>query len=367
MALDMAIGNAASLMAHDKELNPELMNPLALRQVGTTDLQVTQLGLGGTALGNIYSAVEEEAALATVRAAYQAGVRYFDTAPLYGSGLSEIRLGQALRELPRASFVVSSKVGWRLDLTTSTAGQGSGVFADALPYTAIMDYSRSAIERSLAESLERLGLERIDIVMMHDPDESVTIYGRGPYEVSHFAQAMTEAYPLLDDLRRQGVIGALGLGMNQWQMLADFARAGEFDCFLLAGRYTLLEQEPLGEFLPLCQEKQISIIIGGPYNSGILATGAVEGAYYNYAPATAEVLTRVRRIESVCTRYGVPLQAAALQFPLGHPTVAAVIPGARSVAELQQNMGFLQHPIPFEFWGALKAEGLIDKNAPVPG
>jgi D-threo-aldose 1-dehydrogenase len=189
---------------------------------------------------------------------------------------------------------------------------------------------------------------------------------RDPYEVSHFDEAMKNAYPILDDLRRQGMIKAIGVGMNQWQMLSDFAQAGDFDCFLLAGRYTLLEQEPLNKFLPLCEKKKISVIIGGPYNSGILATGAVEGAYYNYQPAPPRMLARVRQIEEVCARHGVALQAAALQFPFGHPAVTSIIPGARSVAELRVNIAYFQQPIPTDFWAELKQLGLIESTAPVP-
>jgi D-threo-aldose 1-dehydrogenase len=288
------------------------------RQVGNTALYVTQLGLGGTALGNIYSAVEEQAALDTIDAAYQAGVRYFDTAPLYGYGLSEIRLGKGLARYPRDQVVISTKVGWALVPFEPGQRQAIDLFDKALPFRGVMDYSGDAILRSIEESLKRLTTDRIDIVLMHDPDEAVSVQpGRDSYEVSHFDQALKEAYPILDDLRRQGVVKAIGLGMNQWQMLCDFAQAGDFECFLLAGRYTLLEQEPIHTFLPLCQQKNISVIIGGPYNSGILATGAVEGAYYNYRPATPEVLARVRQIEAVCARHNVTLQAAALQFPFG--------------------------------------------------
>jgi D-threo-aldose 1-dehydrogenase len=178
---------------------------------------------------------------------------------------------------------------------------------------------------------------------------------------------MEETYPVLDDLRRQGVVKAIGLGMNQWQMLWDFAHAGDFDCFLLAGRYTLLEQAPLQRFLPMCAEKKISIIIGGPYNSGILATGATESAHYNYMRATPEILKRVQQIEAVCTRHGVSLPAAALQFPLGHPAVASVIPGARSVAELHANLDYFRQAIPADFWVELKELGLIDAASPTPG
>jgi len=339
-----------------------------LRQIGKTSLYVTQLGLGGTALGNIYSAVDEQAALETTDAAYQAGVRYFDTAPLYGYGLSEQRLGKALARYPREQVVVSTKVGWALVPLEPGQQHAIDIFAQALPFRGVMDYSREAIRRSLEESLERLHLDRLDIVFMHDPDEGISLQpGRDPNEVSHFAAAMNNAYPLLDELRRQGVITALGVGMNQWQMLVKFARAGDFDCFLLAGRYTLLEQAPLTEFLPLCAEKNISVIIGGPYNSGILASGAIEGAYYNYQAAPPPVLHRVRQIEAVCGCHGVTLPAAALQFPFGHPAVTTIIPGARSVAELRANVASFGQPIPAAFWAELKQLGLLESTAQVSG
>jgi D-threo-aldose 1-dehydrogenase len=338
-----------------------------LRQIGKTSLHVTQFGLGGTTLGNIYSAVEEPAALDTIDAAYQAGMRYFDTAPLYGYGLSEMRLGKGIARYPRDQVVISTKVGWALVPLEPGQPQAIDIFAKALPFRGVIDYSRAAILRSIEESLKRMNTDRIDILLMHDPDEAVSIKpGRDPYEVSHFAQAMKEAYPILDDLRRQGVIKAIGVGMNQWQMLHDFAQAGDFDCFLLAGRYTLLEQEPMNKFLPLCEKKKISVIIGGPYNSGILATGAVEGAYYNYQPAPPRMLVWVRQIEEVCARHKVALQAAALQFPFGHPAVTSIIPGARSVAELHANLAYVQQQIPADFWAELKSLGLIDPTAPVP-
>jgi len=245
--------------------------------------------------------------------------------------------------------------------------QAIDIFDKALPFRGVSDYSRDAILRSIEESLKRLNTDRIDILLMHDPDEAISIQpGHDPSEISHFDEAMKNAYPILADLRRQGVIKAVGVGMNQWQMLYDFAQAGDFDCFLLAGRYTLLEQESINKFLPLCEQKKISVIIGGPYNSGILATGAVEGAYYNYQPAPPRVLTRVRQLEEVCARHQVALQAAALQFPFGHPAVTTIIPGARSVAELQANLSYFQQRIPADFWAELKHLALIDPTAPVP-
>ena len=236
------------------------------------------------------------------------------------------------------------------------------------PFDPIIDHSRDAVLRSIEGSLRRLQTDRIDILLIHDPDEAVSIRpGADPYSISHFSQVMEETYPALDQLRAQKVVQAIGLGMNQWQMLCDFAVEADFDCFLLAGRYTLLEQDSLHRLLPLCAERNIRIIIGGPYNSGILATGAVEGAYYNYAPAPPEILDHTRRIEEVCARYSVPLQAAALQFPFGHPAVATTVPGARSVAEIEANVAFLQHQIQPGFWEELKGLSLIHPDAPLPG
>ncbi|MFN8493581.1 MAG: aldo/keto reductase [Caldilineaceae bacterium] len=345
------------------------MQPDKLRQVGKTALHITQFGLGGTGFGNIYKAIGDQDAQATIDAAWQAGIRYFDTAPLYGGGLSEIRVGKGLARYPRAEFVISTKVGWRLE-ALEPGSQLSGpekVFDHALPYRGVMDYSLDAAKRSLEESLQRLNTDNIEIVLMHDPDESISLQPNfDPYAVSHFKAAMEHVYPWLDDLRRQGVVKAIGVGMNQWQMLADFANAGDFDCFVLAGRYTLLEQESLQSFLPLCEKKRISIIVGGPYNSGVLATGATPGAYYNYAPAPQPILDRVQKIQQICAYYNIPLPSAALQFPFGHPTVAAIIPGARSAAELQQNIAYFQQEIPADFWAELKHLRLIDPAAPTP-
>ncbi len=335
-------------------------------KVGVRDLSVTRLGLGGTAFGNMYSALDEAAAAEVVDAAMAAGIRYFDTAPLYGYGLSETRLGQGLARHARDQVVISSKVGY--ELVPRPEGQEDHTpFVDIPPLSSVFDYSRDGVLRSIEGSLQRLQTDRLDIVLIHDPDESKSNDpGWQPGDKGHFAEVMAGAYPALAELRAEGVIKAIGLGMNQWQMLADFARAGDFDAFLLAGRYTLLEQESLRELLPLCVEKNVRIIVGGPYNSGILATGAVDGAMYNYAPAPADVLARVRRIEQVCARYQVSLRAAALQFPFGHPAVATVIPGARSVAEVRENVELLEMEIAADFWAEIKEEGLVDGDAPLP-
>ena len=335
------------------------------QSVGKLGLEVTRLGFGGAPLGNLFEAIPEEDVADCLAAAYCAGIRYFDTAPLYGFGLSESRYGAHLAGR-RDEVVLSTKVGYSL-VARESGDPEDGFFVDHPPLKSEFDYSADAVRRSLDESLGRLRTDRIDIVYIHDPDEGISLQPDfDPYGVSHFREAMEQTYPVLDELRSQGVIKAVGAGMNQWQVLADFARAGDFDCFLLAGRYTLLEQTSLEGLLPLCEEKGVRVVIGGPYNSGILATGAVEGAYYNYAPAPPRVLDRVAAIEAVCGRHGVRLPAAALQFPLAHPAVACVIPGGRTRAELEANAALLEEEIPAGFWSELRGQGLVDPEAPLP-
>ncbi len=335
-------------------------------KIGLHGLEVTRLGLGGTTFGNMYSALDDQEGLDVIDASYMAGVRYFDTAPLYGYGMSETKMGPGLARYNRDEIAISSKVGYVLK-ERQEGDDYVDLFVDAPKLTSYFDYSRDAVLRSIEGSLKRLKTDRLDIVLIHDPDDGKSIEpGWVPGDRANFDQVMAEAYPALAELREQGVVKAIGLGMNQWQMLADFARAGNFDAFLLAGRYTLLEQESLRELLPLCAKRDVRIIIGGPYNSGILATGAIEGATYNYAAAPEPLLERVRGIEAVCARHDVPLQAAALQFPFGHSAVATVIPGARTVAEVEGNVGFLQHAISADFWAELKQEGLIDAASPTP-
>jgi D-threo-aldose 1-dehydrogenase len=305
---------------------------------------VTQLGLGGVALGK--AAVDDDGALATIRAALGMGVRLLDTAPLYGRGVSERRFGRALVGVPHDSYVLATKVGRAL-LDGDSAPRPD---ADAPPP---FDYSYDGTMRIVEGSLSRLGLDRVDILHIHDPDD-------------HERVALDGAFKALQRLKEQGVCRAIGSGMNQAEMLARFAQAADFDCFLLAGRYTLLDQIGLRELLPRCVERGISIIGGGPYNSGILAIGAKPGATYNYLPATPEMLDKTARIEAICDRHAVPLRAAALQFPLGHPAVVAVIPGAASVEEAGDNDRMLRWPIPAALWADLRAEGLIDPAAPLP-
>jgi D-threo-aldose 1-dehydrogenase len=280
--------------------------------------------------------VSEADARAVIDRAWDLGLRLFDTAPLYGSGLSERRLGSALRERPRAELVLSTKVGRLL----RAGGQPDAVFEGALPLEPVFDFSFDGVLRSLDESLERLGLDRVDVVFIHDPDD-------------HFDEALAGAYPALERLRGEGVVRAIGVGMNQSEMLARFARETDIDCVLLAGRYTLLDTSALNELLPLCLDRGIAVIAGGVFNSGAL----VGDAHYNYAPAEPAVLDRVSRLAEICTRWDVPLAAAAVQFPLGHPAVACVLVGCRSPAEVDEDVALFELDLPTGLWEELQAEG----------
>src|SRR5579872_2653179 len=334
------------------------MNPFEVRRIGSTEVEVTVLGLRGTAYAGMYESVADERAVEAIREAFNKGIRYFDTAPLYGHGSSEIRLGKALKAFDRGSYAISSKVGRVLERAPSGAIKPD-VFDDPLPNRPVFDFTHQGAVRSFRESLERLGTTYLDICLVHDPDQSAAIILEDPQADVHVAQVMRDTWPALIELRDQGLLRAIGVGMNQWPMLRDFVQTGKFDCILLAGRYTLLDQSSLDELLPACIARNVSVIIGGPYNSGILATGAVPGAMYNYSPAPIEILERVRHLQETCAEFNVEMRAAALQFPLAHPAVATVIPGARSVNEVTENIRLMSVSIPAEFWAALKARGLI--------
>ena len=339
-----------------------------MRRLGRTGIELSTLGFGSTGLGNLYRAQTEDGAMAAAEAAYQAGIRYFDTAPLYGFGLAEHRVGAALRRLPPPGVVLSTKVGWRLHRRGGDQREGDqrgadqrGSAADSLfqhpaPFEPRTDYSYDGVMRSFEDSMQRLGTDRIDILFLHDCDRRN--HGEDGYR-TRFREAMDGACRALVSLRDQKLVRAIGAGLNEWQACQDFAEAADFDCFLLAGRLTLLDQSAMDSFLPLCVRRDIGIVLGGPYNSGILATGAVAGAMYDYAPATAEILQRTRAIESVCARHHVPLRAAALQYPLLHPAVATVIPGARDVAEVRENAALMAHDIPGGLWQELREAGLV--------
>jgi D-threo-aldose 1-dehydrogenase len=335
------------------------MEPGARRRLGKSAVEVTLMGFGGAPLGNLFNPVAADAARRAIDGAYDRGLRYFDTAPLYGHGLSERRLGEALRTRPRESFVLSTKVGRVLEPGTPPAG----AYVELPSFVPRFDYSEAGALRSVEESLGRLGLDRVDVLYIHDIDA----FTHGAEGVpARFREAMAGAYRAIERLRREGRVRAIGVGVNEWEACQRAAEAADFDCFLLAGRYTLLEQEALDSFLPLCERRGIGVVVGGPFNSGLLATGPVPGATYNYRPALPAILERARRLERVCASHGVPLAAAALQFPLAHPAVACVIPGARSVAEVEQNVALLARPLPPALWGDLKAEGLVRADAPTP-
>jgi D-threo-aldose 1-dehydrogenase len=316
-------------------------------EIGSTGLRVTRLGLGGVALSGAPPATDpqrptfEDEAVALIRRSLALGLNYLDTAPMYGTGRSEARYGEALRGVPRDRYVLSTKVGRVL----RPGPDGAVAWA--------FDFSQAGARASFASSLERLGLERVDILFVHDPDD-------------HYEQALTRTFPVLMELRAQGRVTAIGAGMNQWQMELRFAREVPCDCFLLAGRYTLLDQSALPEFLPYCTERGIGVVAGGPYNSGILAVGPRAGATFNYRAAAPEMLDKAARIASVCERHHVPLRAAALQFILAHPAIVSVIPGARSLAEVEENARLVELPIPAALWSELKETGLIAPAAPTP-
>ncbi|PHR61536.1 MAG: pyridoxal 4-dehydrogenase [Robiginitomaculum sp.] len=331
------------------------------RNIRNTGVNITELGFGGAPIGNLYAPLSDEQAEATVHRAIETGVRYFDTAPYYGHGLSEHRLGRALRSIPRDDFVISTKVG-RLLKPEDPDNIPLGLFPDCLPFKPVFDYSYDGVMRSVEDSLQRLGTHRIDIALIHDVDK----WTHEEQEDQRFHEVMEGGYRALTKLRSEGVIKAIGCGLNEWEACEKFARAGDFDCFLLAGRYTLLHQESLDSFLPLCDERGIKIIIGGPYNTGILATGAVDGAYYDYAPATPEVMGKVRKIEDICVSHNVPLATAALHFPLFHPSISCVIPGARTAGEIDRSYETYSKSIPDALWADLKQEGLIRSDAPTP-
>lgn len=338
------------------------MDPAAKRKWPRSGLETTVMGFGAAPIGNIFRPINEEDSAALIKAAWDAGVRYFDTAPMYGHGLSEARCGHALRWYPRDQFVLSTKVG-RLLKPRKRAEINFAPWVDGLPFEPRFDYSYDGAMRSIEDSLQRLGLEHIDIALIHDVD--VFTHGK-ERQPAVFDTAMSGAAKALLKLRDEGVVKAVGVGVNEWQVAHEAIKQQDFDCLLLAGRYTLLEQDALDGFLPLCEQQQVSVILGGGYNSGILATGAVPGAKYNYAPAPEAILDRVRKIEDVCRDFVVPLKAASLQFVLGHPAIPTNIPGVRTVAQLDDNLHTFKATIPPAFWAELKRRELIRPDAPTP-
>lgn len=335
------------------------MDPFAKVTIGTTGVEVTRLGLGGVFVGGREHGdgsdpSDYDTSIATLKHAYEIGVRYFDTAPFYGRGRSERRFGRALGSLDRSAFVLSSKVGRVLVPDPDDPGDW---VEDQIPhYTAKFDMSRDGILRALEGSLERHQLDHIDILYLHDPDWD-----------DLESEAIATAFPTMLELKEQGIVKAIGTGMNQWEMPARFMQAFHLDIVLLAGRYTLLDHAAYAEFLPLCQERGTKIATGGPYNSGILAaTDFDRPTWFNYQPAPAAWIARARALKAVCDRHGVNMKAAALQFPLAHPAVACVIPGAATPAQVTENAALIQTQLAPDLWQELKHEGLIPSDAPTP-
>ncbi|TPJ78780.1 aldo/keto reductase [Mesorhizobium sp. B2-5-13] len=337
------------------------MKPSDKRVFGRSGLEVTAFAFGTAPIGNFLQPIDEQTANTMIQTAWDAGVRFYDTAPMYGHGLSELRAGHSLRWKKRDEFVLASKVGRLLK-----AGKRSHIdfapWSNAAPNTMEFDYSYDGTMRSFEDSLQRLALEHIDMLFIHDIDR----FTRGDEQPEVFRQAMDGCWRALEKLRSEGAVKAIGVGVNEWEVCYEALRQRDFDCFLLAGRYTLLEQDALDDFLPLCVERGAAVLVGGGFNSGILATGAVPGAKYNYTPAPEAVMTKVAKIEEVCRAYGVPLPAAALQFVVAHPAIPSFCAGTRTVQQLEQNLSWFSYPIPGDFWKDLKKKGLLREDAPVP-
>jgi D-threo-aldose 1-dehydrogenase len=336
-------------------------DPAATRPIGRRNVAVSQLGVGTAPFGSFAREDSDGAIGGAFAELYGSGLRYFDTAPFYGLGLAEHRLGACMRTIDRRSLVLSTKVGRLMKPTSPSVAEG--LSGGASPFEVAFDYSYDGTLRSLEHSLQRLQTNAVDIVLIHD----VNRRWQGDLVEQRYREAMDGAHRALHDLRAQGVIKAYGVGVNDWSILLRFAADGDFDCFMLAGRYTLLDHSALDSFMPDCERRGISVLMAAPFNSGILATGAQAGATFFYVEAEAEIMERTRRIEAVCGRHDVAIAAAALQFPLAHPAIASVVTGMRSAIEARANLAHCRARIPSAFWDELKREGLIAAHAPVIG
>ena len=338
-------------------------SPLPKRKLGRTGLDVTALGFGSAPLGDIYEILDDATAIATVELAAKRGVTLFDTAPHYGQGMAEHRYGTALRRQPPGSFVLSSKVG-RVMKPAPQGRTKTTRFVGGLQFDVVHDYSYDGTMRSHEQSLLRLGLPKVDVLLIHDADA----WSHGPVEgPKRYREAMDGAYKALVKLRNEGVIKGIGFGTNDPEYAVRFLTEGDFDCMLIAGRYSLLEQPALAEVLPLAAQKNIGVMLGGVFNSGILATGSIAGATYNYTPAPPEVIDKVGKIEKVCASHGVPLATAAMHFPLGHAAVSSIVLGSVKPTEVERNVTAMATKVPAALWRDLKSERLLAADAPTPG
>jgi D-threo-aldose 1-dehydrogenase len=337
------------------------MDPTQRRKVGRTEVEVTTLSFGAAPIGNFIRPFTDREARAMVDQAWEQGVRYFDTAALYGHGLSEYRLGHALRERPREDYALSTKVG-RVLHPAPRDSFDSGLWVDTPPMAAEYRYTYDGVMRSFEDALQRLMTDHVEIAFIHDVDR----YTHGDAQEVMFTTAVEDGFKALVELRDQGAVRAIGFGVNEADVLAEAVRRTDSDAALLAGRYTLLEQDALDDLLPMCEDRGIGVVLGGVYNSGILATGPRQGAKFNYGPAPAEVLDRARRLEAVCHRHGVPLPAAAIQFAAAHPAVASVCIGSRTQEQQSGTARYLDMDISPQLWTDLHDEGLIREDAPTP-
>ena len=343
------------------------MDAIERRTLGRTNAVVTKLGFGTAGIGDLTETLKEDVAQQTLQAAWDGGIRYYDTSPFYGHGKSEHRLGHFLRQQPRSEFVVSTKVGrvFRSQERTHPSRRIPADFVGALPFEFSFDYSYDGIMRSFEDSLQRLSLPSIDLLLIHDLD--FRFHKTDALVTAYLSQLATSGWRALDELRRSGAIKGVGAGINEVGMIPRFLDLVDLDFFLVALYYNLLDQHVLEKDLPRCAEAGVGIIGGAIFASGILATGPVEGARYDYAPATPEIMEKTRRIEAVCRSHNTPLAAAAMQFPLAHPLFAAIIPGAIRPEQVAKNLQLLRHPIPAQLWADLKEQGLLAANAPTPG
>jgi len=353
----LSLRRGRPVVAVTSAYRPAVSDQLLTRVVRRTGTRLTALSFGAAALGNLYTAMSDDDARSMVDAAWAAGIRYFDVAPHYGLGLAERRLGAALSRYPRDEYVLSTKVGRLLVPDPRTGSDEAAGFAVSVPMRRELDYSPSGMWRSLSDSLDRLGLDRVDIVYVHDPDQADGL----PEQVER------ETLPTLCAMRDEGVVGAVGVGINQWQLASRFVQSTDLDLVLLAGRYTLLEQESVHGLLDHCQRREVGVVAAAAFNSGLLAADSPpDDATWNYQPAPPAVLARARAIADICRASGVPLPAAALQFPLGHPAVVSVLVGMRSPAEVTGDVGAMSSPVPTQLWERLRGAGLLAPDVPTP-
>lgn len=337
------------------------MQPSDIRSFGRSGLKVTPFAFGTAPVGNLFKPIDDATSDAMFQTSWDAGIRFYDTAPMYGHGLAELRTSENLRWKRRDDYVLSSKVGRRL-VPAKRETIDFAPWTQGAAFRLEFDYTYDGTMRAFEDSLQRLALERMDICFIHDID----VFTRGKDQPEVFRQAMDGCWKALERLRNEKVVTAIGVGVNEWEVCHEALKQRDFDAFLLAGRYTLLEQEALNDFLPLCEKRGAAVLVGGGFNSGILATGAKPGAKYNYSEAPAPIMQKVAKIEAVCAEHNVPLPAAALQFVVAHPAVPSFCAGTRTVEQLKQNLAWFSHPIPGEFWAALKKQGLLREDAPVP-